>query len=193
MLAVALSRISRGIGDIERPHILEVRDREVVAGEQLELVQHSVDAWVQGSPVLGDGSGVVAGEDLALGPLGPPVAGGAIGLKDLPSGPHIAGLRLLQRPHGGKDPQGLRVEGLAGPLSDAVVVNGGVGERRGALVETGPGVERIAGEAATPLGRPGYVLDHCVTSVHASSVVLPLLAPSKQQEIRRTRPLPMPT
>ena len=33
-----------------------------------------------------------------------------------PRPPDIAGLRLIQRPHGGKDPQGLRVEGVAGPL-----------------------------------------------------------------------------
>jgi hypothetical protein len=104
------------------------------------------------------------------------VAGGAIGLKDRPSGPHIAGLRLLQRPHGGKDSQGLRVEGLAGPLSDAVVVNGGIRRGRIPLGETWPGVEIIAGEAAASLSGTGYVLDHCVTSVHASSFVLPPLA-----------------
>ena len=80
------------IGDIERPHILEIFDGEVVAGEREELIRRRCcyrrrrrepgDAGVQGSPVLGDGGGVVAVEDLALRPLGPPVAGGAIGRKD---------------------------------------------------------------------------------------------------------------
>ena len=44
------------------------------------------DAGVQGRPVLSDGGGIVAVEDLALRPLGSPVAGGAIGHKDRPPG-----------------------------------------------------------------------------------------------------------
>ena len=57
--------------------------------------------------------------------------------EDRPSGPHIAGLRLIQCTHGGKDPQGLRVEGLAGPLRDAMVVNGGIHRRQQIVVGTG--------------------------------------------------------
>ena len=78
---------------------------QVVAGEREELVRRRCcyrrsrrepgDAGVQGSPVLSDGGGVVAVEDLALRPLGSPVAGGAIGRKDHLPGPHIAGLRLV--------------------------------------------------------------------------------------------------
>ena len=42
-----------------------------------------------------------------------------------PPGRQITGLWLIQRPHGEKDPQGLHVEGVAGPLGDAVVVAAG--------------------------------------------------------------------
>ena len=57
------------------------------------------------------------------------MAGGTIGVEDRRPGRHITGLRLIQRPHGEKDPQGLHVEGVAGPLGDAVVVDGGIHRR----------------------------------------------------------------
>ena len=57
--------------------------------------RESGDAGVQGSPVLSDGGGIVAVEDLALRPLGAPVAGGAIGRKDRPTVRRIRRLRLV--------------------------------------------------------------------------------------------------
>ena len=102
MLAVALSRSSSGLSDIERPHILEIFDRERAvlqvneknsfAGTDgiVERRREPGDAGVQGRPVLGNGGGVVAVEDLALRPLGSPVAGGAIGRKDRRTGRRIA-------------------------------------------------------------------------------------------------------
>ena len=129
-------------------------------------------AGVQGKAVLASGGGVVAVEDLALRPLGAPVAGGAIGRKDRPPGLHGAGpgLRLMQRPHGGKDPQGLHVEGLAAPLGDAVVVDGGVRQRPIPLEETLPGVESIAGEAAAALGVTGVVVEVGVAATDGAPV-----------------------
>ena len=127
------------IVDIECPHILEILDGEVVTGEREELVRRLCchrrrrrepgDTGVQGRPVLGHGGRVVAVEDLALRPLGSSVAGGAIGREDRSPGPHIVGLGLIQRPYRGKDPEGLRVESLAGALGDAVVVDGGIHRR----------------------------------------------------------------
>ena len=111
-------------------------------------------------------------EDLALRPLGSPVAGGTIGGKDLPAirQHRRITLRLVQRPHGGEDPQGLRVEGVTAPLHDAVVVNGGVRQGRGPLGETLPGVEIIAGEAAAPLGGAGVVVEVGVAAAYGAPV-----------------------
>ena len=61
--------------------------------------------------------------------LAPPWQEAQLAAKTVSPGLHIAGLGLFQRPHGGKDPQGLRVEGLAGTLGDAVVVDGGIHRR----------------------------------------------------------------
>jgi hypothetical protein len=47
--------------------------------------------------------------------------------------------------------EGLDVEGLAGPLGDAVVIDGQVRHRRIPLGATLPGVEIVAGEAALPI------------------------------------------
>ena len=104
------------IGGIERPHIFEIFDGEGAARERVEFVRRRCchrrrgcepgDAGVQGRAVLADGGGVIAVEDLALRPFGSPM-----GLEDCPTGRHIRGLWLIQRPHGGKDPQRLCVEG----------------------------------------------------------------------------------
>src|SRR5207253_11263213 len=103
------------------------------------------DAGVQRCPVLRNGSGVVAVKDLTLRPFGSPMAGGAVGLEDCRTGRDIAGLWLIERPHGGKDPQGLRVEGRTAPLSYTVVIDGGVRERRGPFGEALPRIKHIAG------------------------------------------------
>ena len=130
------------------------------------------DAGVQGSPVLSDGGGVVAVEDLALRPLGSPVAGGAIGRKDRLTSRQRRRitLRLVQRPHGGEDPQGLRVEGVTAPVRDTVVVDRGVRQRRVSLGETLPGVEIIAGEAAASLGGAGVGVEVGVAAAHGAPV-----------------------
>jgi hypothetical protein len=128
------------------------------------------DAGVQGSHVLSDGGGVVAVEDLALRPLGTPVAGSAIGRKDRGTGRQIAGLRLIQRPNGGKDPQGLRVERVAAPLRDTVVVDGRVRRGHGPLRKTLPRVEIIAGEATAPLGGTGVVVEVGVAAAYGAPV-----------------------
>jgi hypothetical protein len=62
------------IGDVERPHILEIFDGEVVAREREELVcrRKPSDTGVQGGTVLGNGGWVIAVEDLALRPLRAP-------------------------------------------------------------------------------------------------------------------------
>ena len=115
-------------------------------------------------------------EDLTLRPLGSSMAGSAIGRKDRSTGRQIAGLRLIQRPHCGKDPQGLRVEGVARPLSDAVVVDGGIHRRFYIIIGTGTGVRRIltgrncAGEAAAALGDAGVRVEVRVTAAHGAPV-----------------------
>ena len=85
------------------------------------------------------------------------MAGGAELPKDVLSGRRTRRLRLVERAHRGKDPQRLRIEGIAPALGNAVVINGRVGEcvrARWHVVhfnEALPGVELVAGEAATPL------------------------------------------
>ena len=76
----------------------------------------------------------------------------------------------MQRPHGGKDPEGLQVEGLAAPLGDAVVVDGGVRQRPIPLEETLPGVESIAGEAAAELGVTGVVVEVGIAATDGAPV-----------------------
>ena len=83
-----------GVINIERPHLLEIVDGAIVTGEREKLVRQirhwrrrrePGDTGVQERAVLSDGGGVVAVEDLALRPLGSPVAGCAIGCKDRPT------------------------------------------------------------------------------------------------------------
>ena len=128
----------------------------------------------KGSHVLSDGGGVVAVEDLALRPLGSPMAGGAIGGKDLPTSRQHRRitLRLVQRPHGGEDPQGLRVEGVTAPLHDAVVVDRlGSPAFAAPLCETLPrGRHRSAGKAAAPLSGAGVGVEVGVAAAHGAPV-----------------------
>src|SRR5262249_4109476 len=132
---------------------------------------------VQGRHVLGDGGGVIAVEDLALRPLGSSMARGAIGLKDRPPARQrrrIAGISrrlwLVQRPAGRKEPQGLSVQGLAGPLGDAMVVDGEVRRRHGSHSETLPRGGLIAGEAAAPLDATGVVVEVGVATAYGTPV-----------------------
>ena len=101
------------------------------------------------------------------------MAGGAIGLKDSPTvrqHRRIA-LRLFQRPHSGEDPQGLRVEGIAAPLHDAVVVDREIRRRRCPHCETlARGSTVIAGEAAAPLGGTGVGVEVGVAAAHGTPV-----------------------
>src|SRR5687767_6863762 len=90
------------IGDIERPNILEILEDAVTTSKGPKFIVRTVDARVQRRPILSDSGGIVAVEDLALRPLGSPMAGGAIGREDRLPSRHIAGLRLLQRPYGEK-------------------------------------------------------------------------------------------
>src|SRR5262249_35655175 len=96
--------------------------------------------------------------------------------KDRRTGRQIAGLRLIQRPHRSKDPQGLRVEGLAGPLRDAVVVDGGIHRRFYIIIGTGTGVWRIltgrnsAGKAAATLGDTGVGVEVRVAAADGTPV-----------------------
>ena len=99
----------------------------------------------------------------------------------------------MQRPHGGKDPQGLRIEGVAAPLHDAVVVDRRVRRRRVPLGETLPGVEIIAGEAAAPLGGAGVGVEVGVAAAHGAPVeqaliVRVLLGEHAVQRFRLARP-----
>src|SRR5437867_5473089 len=167
------------IGDVKGPHILEIFNSEGIASERKELVgwrcgdrrrrRESRDAGVQGRTVLGSGGGIIAVEDLALRPLGSPVAGRAICLKHGGTGRQIAELWLIQRPHG-KDPQGLRVEGVAASLGDAMVVDGRVRGRRGSHRETLPRGENIAGETAAPLRGTGVVVELRVAAAYGTPV-----------------------
>jgi hypothetical protein len=98
------------------------------------------------------------------------MTGGAIGRKNRSPGRHVAGLRLIQRSDSSKDPQSLRVEGLAGPLDDAMVVDGRVRQRGGAFGETLPWVKIIAGESAAALDAPGVVIEVGVAAADGAPV-----------------------
>ena len=63
---------------------LQVNDKNSFASGSAGGHREPGDAGVQGSPVLSDGGGVVAVEDLALRPLGSPMAGGTIGCQRPP-------------------------------------------------------------------------------------------------------------
>ena len=58
-------------------------------------------------------------EDLALGPLGTAMTRSAVDSEDLSPGRKIDWLRLIQRPYGSKDPQGLQVQSFAASLCGA--------------------------------------------------------------------------
>src|SRR5262249_5646964 len=98
-------------------------------------------------------------EDLAFGPLRSPVAGRAIVLENRRASRQITGLRLIQCPHGCEDPQGLQIEGVAASLSDAVVVDGREGGRRGSEAEALPGGHNITGETASSLDAARVVVE----------------------------------
>ena len=78
----------------------------------------------------------------------------------------------MQRPHGGKDPQSLRVEGVTAPLRDAVVVDGGVRQASWPHWRNiGPGIDRyIAGKAAASLGGAGVGVEVGVAAAHRAPV-----------------------
>ena len=76
----------------------------------------------------------------------------------------------MQRPHGGKDPQGLRVEGVTATLRDAVVVDGWVRRRRGSHREALPRRGNIAGEAAAALDAAGVGVEVGVAAAHRAPV-----------------------
>src|SRR5262249_2482917 len=168
------------ISGIERPNFLEIFDREIVAGERKELVHEPRDrqrcrepgnAWVQWCPVLRNGGGVVAGEGLALRPLEASVAGCAIGLKDRRTARQTAeGPRLIQRPHGGKNPQGLCVECVAAALRDAVVVNCQVRRCRGSHRKTLPRGGNVTGKTAAALHATRVVVEVSVAAAYGTPV-----------------------
>src|SRR5262249_4125060 len=165
---------------VERSPILEILAGEVVTGEREELVggrgrywrrrREPGDPGVEGRAVLGHGGRIVAVEDLALRPLGSAVTGGAIRREHRSPGRDIDGLRLIQRTHGRKDPQRLRVERVASALRDAVVIDRGVGRRRGPLGETLARVELVAGEAAASLDATGVVVEVGVAAADGAPV-----------------------
>ena len=165
------------IVDIERPHILEIFEDEVVAGERPKT--HCSHGRRRGPKAARSGRrrrgcrGGRSGSSSTWLPRGrkrnwP---------RRPPARPHIAGLRLLQRPHGEKDPQGLHVEGLAGPLGDAVVVDGGVYRREHIIIGTRVGRirhlvagESNAGKAAAPLGGTGVGVEVGVAAAYGAPV-----------------------
>jgi hypothetical protein len=109
------------------------------------------------------------------------MAGGAVGLEDCHTGRHIAGLWLIERPHGGKYPQGLRVEGVTSPLGDAVVVDGGIHRREQVVIGTRDGRiltvagESNAGKAAAPLDTTGVGVEVGVAATDGALVEQPLI------------------
>src|SRR5262249_19146890 len=110
-----------------------------------------------------------------LGPLRSAVAGSAVLLEDSRTRRQIAGLRLIQRPHGGKDPQRLRIEGVTSPLRDAMVIDSGVRDSRGAFGEALPRIKPIAGEAATALDSTRVVVEVVVAAADGAPVQEPLI------------------
>src|SRR6516165_11059709 len=120
------------IGRIERPHLFEIVEGETgiraLAGKGLELVRRIHDAGVHGWSILHGGGGIAAVEDLAFGPFDPAMTGGAELSKDSLPRSRVGRLGLVQWAHGGKDPQCLRIEGVASSLRDAVVIDRGVGD-----------------------------------------------------------------
>src|SRR5262249_44016637 len=82
----------------------------------------------------------------------------------------ISRLRLVQWAHRGKDPQCLRIEGVAPPLGDAVAIDGRVGECGVSLGETVRGVEFVAGETATSLVHAGVIVEVGVTAAYGAPV-----------------------
>ena len=116
-------------------------------------------------------------EDLGLCPLRSAMAGGTVVRKDYRTGVSCRRipLRLVQRPHRGEDPQGLRIEGITAPVGNTVIVNRRVRRSRVSQGETLPGGEGIAGKTAAPLSGAGVGVEVGVTAAHRTPVEYALI------------------
>src|SRR5207237_5630123 len=139
-------------------------------------------------------SWIVRVEHLAFRPFLPTVARGATILEDRPSSVtrcRVSGLRQERSAHC-LHPQRLGVKGITRPLRDAVVVDGGIGWRRGTTCCSA--AEDIAGKATSPLHPAGVVVEVRVAATggapqHYSLIIRVILGEERVKGERLAGPI----
>ena len=164
------------IVDIERAHILEIFERAALQVNELNSFASAPgrrhrepgDAGIR-EPYFGRWRRGCRGGRSRSSSTWPPVAGCAIGRKDCLTSPQrrVFALWLVQRPHGGEDPQRLRIEGVTAAVRDAVVVNGRI---RGVAFPIGEALAGVKVSLAKP--QPPWV----ARELALKSVLLPRTA-----------------